>query len=121
MNVWRFSMVVVAGAALIVGLGCGSGGDDDDDTSDDGGYSSARPTRTPRPTATPDPDEAPTFAEGDWTSGQARVTVSGGENITVEGTLLVRSSRTEGKPQRQTTHLTYTKDLDTISISISTQ
>jgi len=101
--------------ALAVAVGCGGGGDTDGDG--DEAAPAARPTRTPRPSPTSDPNQAPLFAPGRWTGGEATVTVSGGATSAVAGTLLERSSSSDA----QNTRLTYTKDLDTINISISRQ
>ena len=124
MNLLRLWMALFVCCALFALTACGGGGgseDEDDDDSDDNGSSSdsPRPTRTPRPTATPDSDEAPVFAPGGWTAGEAQATVSGGASGTLTVTLLARSSSTTGEPARQTTRLTYTAGLDTLNLSIS--
>jgi hypothetical protein len=72
-------------------------------------------TRTPVANNSGD-NSVPTFADGDWTGGEAEVRVTGSDTRTITGTLSTESS-TEGG----TTRLIYTAGIDTISISISTE
>jgi hypothetical protein len=116
----RLWFALLALCTVLVLPACSGGGDDDDENTDiDPGGESSDPTSTPRPgrTPTPEPSVAPLFSPGGWTGGEARVTTSGGATVTVAGTLLARSSSSD----KQNTRLTYTKDLETINISISRQ
>jgi hypothetical protein len=61
-------------------------------------------------------NNAPTFAGGGWTGGKAEVRVTGSDTRTITGSLITESSTDGG-----TTRLIYTADIDTISISISTE
>ena len=120
MNRLRIWLAIMACMGVLALPACGGGGDDDDD---DSGNGSDEPTRTPRPTRTPtpEPEFVPTFAEGGWTAGQASATISGGASATVQGTLRAAASDTSGKPDYQTTRLTFVDGLSSILISISTQ
>lgn len=100
---------------IVFALPACSGGDDDDDITEDESPAATRTPRPPRGTPTPEHNGAPVFSPGGWTAGEAQVTTSGGAAVTVTGTLLARSSSSTA----QTTHLTYTKELDTINLSIS--
>ena len=120
MNKLRVWLVLVACVGLLALPACSDRGDDNDD---DSGNGSDEPTRTPRPTRTPtpEPEFVPTFAEGGWTAGQANATISGGASATVDAALRTVASSTTGKPDYQTTRLTFANGLNSILISISTQ
>lgn len=121
-------LVALAIPVLLLGIfvACSSGGDDSDDSGSSetrpAGVSSAAPRPTNRPATTPtssaaDAGDVPTFEDGDWTGGQAEVRITGSDTRTITGTLLQRSSSTDGG----NTRLTFTAGLDTILISISTE
>jgi hypothetical protein len=121
---------VALGAAMLtlvvgIGLACSSGskntGGGKTSAVDIGADATSAPASTgsnkaaATPTATS--SKVPTFAKGDWTGGQAEVRMSGGDTRTVTGSILQKSSSTDGG----TTRLTYVDGIETINISISTQ
>lgn len=114
MNVVRVWVALFAMFGVAVLAACSGGGDDDDvDSTDESNDPTSAPEATRTPTAEANP--VPVFTPGGWTAGEAQVTTSGGALTTVTGTLLARSSASEAR----TTRLTYAKDVDTITFSIS--
>lgn len=112
-----FFLLPLLASFALVSAACGSSGDDDDSGDDDEGGSASsstpRPTRTTRATPTA---QAPTFAEGNWTGGEAEASSTGAVAVSMKGTLKSNSAS-----DKQNTRLIYTDGLKTINISISTQ
>ncbi len=109
--------LAVLGATAIAGMvaACGSGDDDDSQPRATSTNSQSSPT-TGAPTEEPEEDAVPQFEDGPWTEGEARVTLTGATTLSMTGTLF-KTSATDGR----TTRLVFTDELDTLTISISTQ
>jgi hypothetical protein len=115
-----FHVVLAATAILALTAACGS--DDDDDSQSDPTSTSSQTSPTTEvedePTATQEPEEGavPQFQDGFWTEGDVQANVTGASDFSFRASLY-ETSATDGR----TTRLVFNDELDTLTMSISTQ